>query len=180
MNIFLTSSNPVECAQALDDVRLNKMILETGQMLCTALRDLYPETCKRADVQAVLYKETHRNHPCSLWCRRNYLNYTWLVYHFKALHDERLFRGCSEHLTYTKLWPIFEESIGDVERCYLTENLEFTFDCSNIPVKEDYKLDVFSKYKLCLVLKWRNDKRAPTWKVRGNPLFWGEYLTEVA
>jgi hypothetical protein len=165
MNIFLTSSNPVECAQALDDVRLNKMILETGQMLCTALRELFPISCQRADVQAVLYKETHRNHPCSLWCRRNYLNYTWLVYHFKALHDERLFRGCSEHLTYTKLWPIFEESIGDVERCYLTENVEFTFDCSNT----EPKTNVFDNYKRCLANKWSNDKRVPTWHNRGCP-----------
>ena len=62
MNIFVISQNPDECAQALDDLRLNKMILETAQLLSTAIR-FHGYTGNLA------YKATHINHPCSIWAR---------------------------------------------------------------------------------------------------------------
>ena len=74
MNIFLVDKNPVVCAQALCDLRLNKMIFETAQLLCTAYRHWHdPE-----DVEAykdTIYKVTHENHPCSIWIRKSIGNY---------------------------------------------------------------------------------------------------------
>lgn len=37
MNIFATDVSPVACAKALDDKRVVKMVLETAQMLSTAM-----------------------------------------------------------------------------------------------------------------------------------------------
>jgi len=63
MNIFVVSPDTMECAKALDDLRLNKMIIETAQLLSTAMR-----------VQGYtgndIYKSTHVNHPCAVWARR--------------------------------------------------------------------------------------------------------------
>lgn len=40
MNIFATDPCPIKSAQFLDDKRVIKMILESAQMLCTALHQL--------------------------------------------------------------------------------------------------------------------------------------------
>ena len=62
MNIFITSFNSKEAASHLDDLRLNKMILETAQLLSSAYRNLFGD-------DDLLYKDTHFNHPCAIWTR---------------------------------------------------------------------------------------------------------------
>jgi hypothetical protein len=91
MNIFVTSSDPRECARYLDSVRVNKMILESIQLLSTALHetgasDLAP------------YRKTHVNHPCAIWARASRENYAWLLEHTEALIAEYFLRsGKDEH-----------------------------------------------------------------------------------
>jgi hypothetical protein len=79
MNIFAVSDCPIECAKALDNKRLVKMVLETAQLLCGAV-----VVCGG---QAP-YKLTHRNHPAAVWTRKSQGNYVWLIEHFKALGAE--------------------------------------------------------------------------------------------
>lgn len=176
MNIFLTSACPFECALALDDVRLNKMILETAQLLSGAYRKFDESNYTQEELQAssalkyeVLYKATHINHPCAKWTRAKLINYTWLLYHFKALYNEKLYRTDKPHLSYTKLWDILTDySIQTNEALFLQEQ-DFTFDCSNVIL---YNSTVFDRYKECLRRKWKNDhavNRKPTWIRRGPP-----------
>jgi len=60
MNIFAISADPIQCAQALDDKRLNKMIVETCQILCAALH-----LTNRGSQN--LYKAAYLRHPIVLW-----------------------------------------------------------------------------------------------------------------
>lgn len=161
MNIFLVSNNPDECAQALDDLRLNKMILETGQMLCTAYRHWAPQYGWPVTFEGI-YKETHKNHPCNVWLRENINNYKWALNLFAALADEKLYRTGKTHLSYTKLW----QSLSIVPHWHNYPSPKFTFDCSNVSVELN---SVFDKYKLCLCTKWNNDLKKPTWTKRGYP-----------
>lgn len=85
MNIFCTSSDPVIAAQNLDDKRLVKAVLETAQLLSTALYNLGYWTSN-------LYKPTHANHPCTLWAGRSRGNFNWLVLHGLALNEEYKYR----------------------------------------------------------------------------------------
>ena len=73
--LFLTSKNPEVAASHLDNLRLNKMILETAQLLSSACRRLYRENEN-------LYKDTHLNHPCAIWARKSEENYKWLLSYF--------------------------------------------------------------------------------------------------
>lgn len=159
MNIFLTSADPRLCAQALDDLRLNKMILETAQMLCVAYRHHFPQY---DDID--LYKSTHINHPCTLWACKNIHNYIWLVNHFKELTDEKYQRTAQWHLSYVKLYGTFFESIANIE--VFPTNIDFSFNCSQTFPSTG---DVFEDYRICLIRKWDNDKREPTWTKRGPP-----------
>src|ERR1700744_5095204 len=81
MNIFAVDSDPVLCAQALDDKRLLKMILETAQILSSALSNL-------GYWKSNLYRPTHVNHPCVQWAGASRRNFDWLVLYGIALGQE--------------------------------------------------------------------------------------------
>ena len=156
MNIFVTDPDPQKCAIALDDVRLRKMIVETAQLLSTALHEWGHE--RAADV----YKPTHRNHPCNLWARENAGNFMWLYEHMNALAAEYQYRFEKEHKTaqllmpfYMALWTMLSEANG-------------VTPFPNCTPYKDWE-DVTEAYKQTLRDKWANDKRPPKWTKRELP-----------
>lgn len=58
MNIFWLDQDPELCARYHADTHCSKMILETAQLLCTAVV---------LNGGEAPYKATHRNHPCTKW-----------------------------------------------------------------------------------------------------------------
>lgn len=95
MNIFVLSTDPKEAARFHCDKHVVKMILETGQMLCTAhwlgwLHDLGPVPVKGTKAVSDWLREripvdsmppwrmTHVNHPCTQWAYKSFENYMWL------------------------------------------------------------------------------------------------------
>ncbi len=165
MNIFVIDQDPIKSASVLDDLRLNKMILETAQLLSCAyvhlFDGLWPEHQKE------LYKVTHVNHPCSIWARKSVKNYVWLTQYFNAIVLERSARTRGKgHLSYTKLNHIFLKPIAAIQNMPATD-VVFDFNCT------DFKhLPVFEAYKQCLITKWNNDKRKPTWLNATKPDFY--------
>lgn len=83
MNIFYLDENIVLCAQYHCDVHVVKMILESAQMLCTALY---------IHGQNAQYKPAHINHPCTIWCTESLDNWLWLKTLGLALNDEYKYR----------------------------------------------------------------------------------------
>ena len=69
MNIFILDLDPQSCAEAHCDKHVVKMILETAQLLSSALWI--------TGVEAP-YRLTHKNHPCAIWTRESLDNYMWL------------------------------------------------------------------------------------------------------
>ena len=86
MNIFVLDYDPVKAAKMQCDKHVVKMSLETAQLLCSA----FPKG-------KAPYKQTHVNHPCSIWCRNSKANYLWLITHGIALCDEYQFRYNKVH-----------------------------------------------------------------------------------
>ena len=74
MNIFILDQEPKHAAQAHCDKHIAKMILESAQMLSTALGQGY--------------KATHKNHPCTLWTAQSRDNAEWLYALASHLNDE--------------------------------------------------------------------------------------------
>lgn len=164
MNIFLVSSDPYECAITLDDLRLNKMILETAQMLCCAYRYYFPDLAK--ENEDILYKNTHENHPCNIWLRKDIHNYYWTLELFNALTVEKYYRTQVRHMSWVKLYGLLYEPVANFESAgnnYM--DIAFDFNCSNVyPSK-----NVFKDYQNCLENKWQNDSRPPKWTKRSKP-----------
>ena len=83
MNIFVLDTDISKCAQYHCDQHVVKMILESVQMLCTALN-------KKGFTTP--YKSTHVNHPCVLWVEESYDNFAWLKQLTLALNSEYRYR----------------------------------------------------------------------------------------
>lgn len=85
MNIFYLDENPQLCAQYHTDKHVVKMILESAQLLCTAVN-------YHAGEQVTPYKSTHVNHPCSIWVRSSLANWMYLFGLMVRLEGEWRFR----------------------------------------------------------------------------------------
>lgn len=90
MNIFVLHQDATLAALHIDDVRVPKMIVESGQMLATALREhgMDDDALTAAGVvtlKGTPWRSTHRNHPCTVWARQTRSNYAWLAEHALAL-----------------------------------------------------------------------------------------------
>jgi len=83
MNIFVLDHDITRCARFHCDRHVTKMILESVQMLCTALNEKGFTTP---------YRSTHARHPCVLWAGESYDNFEWLSNLAVALNDEYRFR----------------------------------------------------------------------------------------
>lgn len=99
MNIFVLDTDIDACARMHCDRHVIKMILESAQMLCTALSVRQGEQGLIADAP---YRPTHRNHPCSVWARETRANFLWLCDLGEALALEHLerFSPDREHASF--------------------------------------------------------------------------------
>ena len=70
MNIFVLDRDITKCAQNHCDQHVSKMVLESVQMLCTALNKKGMQTP---------YRPTHAGHPCVLWVEASWDNFQWLA-----------------------------------------------------------------------------------------------------
>lgn len=154
MNIFVTSLCPIKSAHFLDDVRCRKMLLESAQLLSSALR-----VCGYNNND--IYKITHLNHPSNIWTRTTRGNYQWLLSHFVALCNEHTRRTGKVHAS-SKLLPVFEANINLIPK---GDRTPFSNNARNLSKGVDFThiQDVTVAYQLYLNERWDNDKREPTW-----------------
>lgn len=145
MNIFASSPDPRVSAMVLDDKRVVKMVLETCQLLCTAINE-------NGGVSP--YKSTHKNHPCAVWARASKANYEWLLNHFDCLFLEYTRRYHKIH----KCEQYYNELVSGI--AYIPDG-PFT-NPPNCTIFKDIS-NVYEAYEKYLEHKWANDKRTPTW-----------------
>ena len=161
MNIFVTHEDPRISAINLDDKRVVKMVLESAQMLCTALHE-------HGASHLAKYKPTHKNHPSNVWCRETRLNYGWLLMHFKALADEYTYRTGKVHKSYRELYSDLVKGANYIPYGKLTP---YANCAARKDMNIDYKhiTDVPKAYKLYLADRWATDKLIPKWTKRTRP-----------
>lgn len=98
MNIFVLDERPELAASYACDKHVVKQILETAQLLSTAHHMLDGEDI-RLKLKPLIYKSTHKNHPCSIWARENVANYSWLAIYGELLCFEYTRRYQKTHKT---------------------------------------------------------------------------------
>lgn len=156
MNIFFLDENPTLSAQYHVDKHVVKMILETAQLLC----GVHHVTAH--DSTHVPYKLSHKNHPCSIWCRESLSNYLYLCELGLELSKEYTYRYGKRH-----------KSQEVIEWCLINKpnipDIEFTDPAKAMP--DEFKVD-------SVVESYRNyymgaKSNLAVWKNREKP-FWFE------
>ena len=90
MNLFILSLDPARAAEEMMDKHVNKILLEAVQMLCTTMRVLVPDMSE--ELSNSIYKQAHKNHPVTIWCRTSRANFIWTLDLIDALHAEWKYR----------------------------------------------------------------------------------------
>ena len=160
MNIFVSDNSPTISAISLDDKRVVKMILETAQMLSTAINEAGG---------TAPYKSTHKNHPCNVWARQSKKNFVWLLKHGYALSEEYTKRFDKVHKCASVLSLIDNECLVEIlpdgpltpfANCAAHQGKGFNFK----HIKE-----VTEAYRQYLNARWVTDVRKPVWTNREKP-----------
>lgn len=164
MNIFVTDACPVMSAQALDNVRVNKMILESAQMLSTAMsvNGAAPSSLPKSKAGNP-FKPTHANHPCTKWVTDNRDNYWWLYLHLEALLFEYNHRTGKTHSCESTLSSL---SIGYGMIPQVGTGLSEFQNSSGMDTG-----NVLTSYQDCMNAKWAKDVIKVKWTNR-NPPAW--------
>lgn len=164
MNIFAISRHPVKCAKALDDKRLNKMILETAQILCTVINE-------REGSQVTRYRNSHVHHPITKWAMSNEDHVRWLYELGMAYGDEILYRFGRKHACHSVIeelptrWSWIEDAL-------MCDEIEFHNGARHMGLGLDFThLPVGKAYRSYLRIRWLGDKREPKWTRRKEPVW---------
>jgi hypothetical protein len=170
MNIFTSDIDPRKAALALDDKRVVKMLLESAQILSSAIflnsGLQHPE----------IYRPGFLGHPCVIWASQTLGNWQWLYEHFLALCEEYQYRYGRTHKTL-QIAPALKElsswipqktEITPFANCARAEKLGIDFK---------HMQEVPQAYRLYLQARWANDRRIPTWTGRGAPQWYSEMLS---
>lgn len=154
MNIFVLDDDPFVAAQYHSDIHINKMILESAQMLCSVMSGRGYETP---------YKTTHKNHPCTLWVGQSRSNAAWVCMLAEGLNREAQARynKDADH----KSWGVIRDSIIPL----LDTLPDYGLTQFALAMPEEYKNenDVVSSYRAYYhskPMQWRYSFAPYWWK----------------
>jgi hypothetical protein len=156
MQVFASSSDPTLCAQWLDDKRVNKMITESAQIICTVLRT--------DGIKNLPFKSTHEHHPVTKWAGSSGANLWWLLRHHFALHAEWSHRFGKLHAS-----GLSEEQTASVR---ITKEPQTFLNAAKSTIREvdfTWVEDVHQAYRLYLTARWLRDTLQPKWTKRSAP-----------
>ena len=154
MNIFALDKCPMQSALWLDDIRKNKMILESAQRLSTAVRWLDPDTT------LPVYKLAYMNHPCTKWARKSRANFSWLLSNMSHMFLQKVGAHKSANLI-----PSLQKYADD--GYFPNEELTPFANCArNLERGVDYSehTDTHEAYRLYMNDRWKERNIALTWR----------------
>lgn len=160
MNIFVSDNDPKVSAINLDDKRVVKMILETAQLLSTAIIMNGGEAP---------YKATHKKHPSTIWAANSKSNFMWLVEHGLALGNEYTLRFGKQHKSISIITHIIQNELFKV---IPDGELQTFANCTANQTKGiSYKHleDPVEAYRAYLSARWDTDTLVPKWTCRAKP-----------
>jgi hypothetical protein len=158
MNIFVLDRNPQTAAQMQCDRHVVKMVLESAQMLSTAVNLLGGESP---------YKSNHINHPCSIWVRETLGNFIWLYDHGMALAKEYTHRYGKVHKSQAVIQQCMDEvrplPLYNIKRTPHPLCMPDQYKCDD-PVQSYRAFYLGDKVRFA---QWNKTRPAPQWWAKG-------------
>lgn len=167
MNIFALHESTRACAQMHCDKHVVKMILESGQIMCT-VHHKFPN--KKMEY-TIPYKPTHANHPCVLWTQSSLGNYIWLYNLTKHLNDE--YRHRYNRTFNHKTWDAVKDlPYPSIPTTGMTPWARAMPDEYKIDIHEDRKQNVIESYRKYYILGKQSllhytNRERPYWMEQG-------------
>jgi hypothetical protein len=149
MNIFILDYDIRTNAYYHCDQHVNKMVLESAQMLCTVAGE---------NNIVVPYKATHPNHPCTKWVRESIDNYIYLLdlaFWLNEAAKER-YKRKTDHKSWTILESLDIPRLPELGLTKFARAMPDEFKIMNDTV-EAYR----AYYKTKEFATWKNAK--PSW-----------------
>lgn len=164
MNIFLPYENDIDkSVQSLDDLRLNKQILETYQLLTNAIKEK-----KGQDVKG------YTNHPIYVFYKTNLPFLMWYGYSCCREYQYRFQKPhklTTNFMSAIMLFNVVEENVD-----YIPYYMEGSKSQPNYIRATENVSELFQQK---LIKKWNTDKekgRPPKWTNRDVPSFYREFI----
>lgn len=134
MNLFHLHPDPERCAQYYVDSHVGKILIESCQMLSTAICET-PGSDDKFDLE-YFYKPCYANHPMNRWVRESYDNWYWTLQHALALSREFTYRWFTMHRThYNCLSALLENDVNQ----FMFDSLPGRLTQFPLCMPEDYK-----------------------------------------
>ena len=171
MNLFILSLCFQECAEWMFDKHVSKMILEAVQMLCCAKMMLDAEGVVEDGLD--LYRQTHKNHPVSIWIRTSQENYIWTLNMIDAMHTEWKFRYGHPITKKHKAYELAELLACTVPSADKFEKTGLTPFAQAMPdeYKHEDPVEAYRRY-----YQSPDKQKIATWKNRSKPV-WYKLIT---
>lgn len=174
MNLFVTDSDPVKCAHALDDKRVGKLLMECNQMLGLAVKEHWPikqmsQLSAHEGVGKLIKGRAYVNHPVSIWVRASRRNFEWTVAHARELASEFKMRYGGDHASaarteyafqFKNLIPAGEMTPFQNSARHEGKGLDF----SHLPIHEAYRTYLSTRWKTDILPVNFTGREEPEWR----------------
>lgn len=164
MNIFYLNEKPNVSARWLCDKHVPKMLLETCQMLSTALHRQAPHLIKGDSV----YRSAYVNHPMTKWVGDSLGNFLWAYDHALEINNEYQYRFGKIHKSERVL-----NSIAKIKSCISSTFFDIqSVDKTTVPqcMPDQYKhedpVKAYQNYyyhEKKYFAKWEKGRAKPRW-----------------
>ena len=174
MNIFAVERDPIRAARSLPDKHINKMILESAQMLSIVFSSWYWDIGTVSKINGEPFnteKGAFRNHPCTAWAAESVANCAWLIQHALGMCDEFNIRYGHQHKLTKSLFEskkLFHRETGEIIQVF--KEVERFARAMPEDLKFDDSIDDIEAYRRYLNTKtWiyynylRLPERRPDW-----------------
>ena len=161
MNIFVLDRNPITAARMMCDKHIPKMVVESAQMMASAVRrwgatdDVMPLTKAGKP-----YKGGYAHHPCTVWAGDTFDNFSWLTDHAIALCVEYTSRfgkvhACADPIS--QLWHLGVDWVGAGKRTPFAQAMPDEY------LNEDAVKAYRAYYHSKTFAKWEKGTPVPDW-----------------
>ena len=164
MNIFFLDETPELSAKMLCDKHVPKMLLESAQMLSTAVRKYEKETDTNPLAEPI-YKSAYPNHPMTIWVSETLGNFTWALYNAFCINNEYEYRFKKNHKSYKVIKNIIDfELMANIPDGDFTDPPQCITD--QYKLRSDLYVNAYRDYykgEKEYFAKWEKGRQQPEW-----------------
>ena len=164
MNIFFLDETPSLSAEYLCDKHIPKMLLESAQMLSTAVRK-YEEETNSTPLAEPIYKSAYPKHPMTIWVGTTKDNFNWALENALWINNEYEYRFKKKHKSFKVIQNIIDFELD----AHIPEGKITTPpQCMPDEYKDKDYVTAYRKYyqgAKKYFAKWEKGRQQPEWWV---------------